>query len=447
MITHDDNPLSGSTSDACQNASSKYDYFTHNGPHDGSNNAFGRSTPLHSHFVAASPLDRLASNIIDVLMVLGPFLMVLVAPFKKIIQKAILFENPYHLVWSSTLCVGIIVLLGFVYKTYLTWHYGGTLGQLFMSLRVVDIWEPQKRKLGQCALRSTYWIASCFLLGIPFLSMMSNDRRRCFHDRVSDTVVLSLNGKVCPRPSVIEKIFIRSTFSAILILLVFIASLQFYLFTFGPNKGNSLAYFFDEEDRLCATVNREISHWPEEKHSRLSLAMALYAAGEVDESCLKKEVDKVYKVSGHPGSGRGMMDLASAFIYADDRRLSDKYFRMVCHDDPQSESCLMTRIMGSGIHGINRHHINKHHRRVSGDMDSLFKDLQVVSRIYVKIWGGRYFYRHGEYEKSMKIFKSIIHVIPLDNFLSMQMARLQWMNLRGNESHTKDNKNNKLESP
>ena len=369
-------------------------------------------------FSLPNPLDRLAANVIDGFIVLSPFLLVLMAPFKKMLREAVLLGSSSNLILSSVLCILTVLFFSFIYKVCLTWCYGGTLGQLFMSLRVVDIWEPEKRKLGNHLLRSAYWVFSYLLLCLPFLSIMSNERRRCFHDRVSDTVVLSLKGSIYPRPSFIEKGLARLTLVCVFFIGVVGFSPQLYSLYMDFQRQDSWAQFLEEETLLCSSVETNLSKWPEENPTRLSIAMALYAAGEIEKSCLKREVDFIYR----SGLESGMAALASAFIYADNAELSDKYLKVVCENYPDSESCQMGRI------------IELWNENNGVEISSLFEEFGSTRSVYVTVWGILHFYRNNQYEKAMEVLKSITHVRRLADFLGLQTVKLHWASLREHEA-------------
>ena len=370
-------------------------------------------------FTLPNPLDRLAANVIDGFIVLTPFLVVLMAPFKRMLKEAVLLGSSSNFLLASGLCALTILLFSFIYKVYLTWYYGGTLGQLFMSLRVVNIWEPRERKLGNHMLRSIYWIFSYILLGLPFLSIISNEKRRCFHDRVSDTIVLSLKGRAYAVPSFIEKSFARITLVGVLFcgFLVFIP--QIYLIYGYFRSQENLAEFLEEDDSLCSSVDEALPEWPKEKGpSRLSVAMALYATEEIEDSCLKSEVDFAYR----SGVESGLTDLASAFIYADEKELSDQYLAIVCKSYPDSESCQMSRVIELWSEGE------------WDEINTLFDGMDSSSSIYVTIWGIRHFYRNHQHVKAMELLKSIDHVRRLTDFLGSQTVKLYWTHLKTYEA-------------
>lgn len=370
----------------------------------------------------AHPLDRLAANVIDVFIVLGPFLIVLVAPFKRMLRQAILLDDSSHLFLSLGLCVVTLVLFSFLYKIYITWRYGGTFGQLFMSLRVVNIWEPNKKNLGDHILRSIYWVFSYMLLGLPFLSIFSNEKRRCFHDRVSDTLVLSLKRRSYPRPSFIEKNLARFILSCVFLLVFLYSFPQLYSFYESLNKQDDWSHILEEEGWLCTSIGEALEEeWPEEEGpARLSVAMALYAASEVEESCLKSEVEFVYR----SGVDSGLADLASAFLYADDIELSNQYLTAVCEDHPESESCQMSRVIELWSEDEDK------------EISSAFEEFGRSSSVYVIVWGIRHFYRNQQYDKAMEMLKSISHVRRLTDFLSSQTVKLHWVNMRTQEART-----------
>ena len=371
-------------------------------------------------FTLSNPTDRLAANVIDTFIVLSPLLLVLIAPFKRMLREAILFENSFDFLLASSLCVLTVLFFSFLYKTYLTWRYGGTLGQLFMSLRVVNIWEPKEKKrvLGDHILRSAYWIFSYMLLGLPFLSIMSNEKRRCFHDRVSDMIVLSFK-RGTSSPSSIEKLFARLILACVLSLGFLSLFPTFYLLYNDVKKQDHLTKFLEENGTLCPSVEMALPEWPEENGpTRLSVAMALYAAAEIEESCLKSEVDFAYR----SGVESGIADLASAFVYADNTELSEKYLTAVCKDHPSSESCQMSRI------------IELWSEDTLTEINSLFKKFGPSPSIYVTVWGIRHFYRNNQYTRAMEMLKSINHVRRLTDFFSLQMVKLYWVNMKTHEA-------------
>ena len=379
-------------------------------------NKLSQSEQLEQNgFTISNPLDRLAANVIDIFFVLSPLLIVLIAPFKRRIREAILFGSLLDLILFSLLCAFIILLFTFVYKTYLTWRYGNTLGQWFMSLKVVDIWNPGRRQLGNYILRSVYWILSYGLLCIPFLSVISNEKRRCLHDRISDTIVLSLNGRVYPSPSSSERALSRMALSCVFFIAFLILLPKFFLLYENIKNRDYLREFFGEEKLRCSLVEEALSEWPRaEGVSRLSVAMALYAAAEIERPCLKKEVDFVYL----SGGGHGIAHLASAFVHADDAELSDKYLISVCERYPDSESCQMSRI------------IELWSEDKKDEIDSLFEEFDSSPSTYITIWGIRHFYRSYKYVRSMEMLKSISHFRYLTDFLSLYRVKLHWVHMK-----------------
>ena len=358
----------------------------------------------------AHPLDRLVASMADWLIVLTPFLLLFTAPLRRMIQEGVLLDDFTLLIFPSILCLVIIAFSSVMYKFYFTWIYGGTFGQWLMSLRVVNLWEPDKRDLEDHVIRALYWFFSYLLLGLPFLFIMSDRWRRCLHDKVSDTVVLNVRGNGCNEPSLSEKTLVYliglSVLSAIGIFV--------YLGVYFSSSIVALHDEFEEEFDFCSCVDKASSEWTEDT-SRLDIAMTLYAAKEITDSCLEKEVDAVYLSGTH----YGMVYLANALVYRDSEELMSKYLETACGVDP--ESCHMSQIFRLWSE-----------ERWS-EIGPLFKKLD-SSHFYTKIWEIRYLSHHGSYQEAMEKLKSIHHVQRLADFRGVQTVQLYWTHWKRHEA-------------
>ena len=360
-------------------------------------------------FVIAHPLDRLAAYLMDIFIILSPVLILLGAPFKRIIGEAILLENTGNLQISVLLYVFTVLLVSFTYKATFTYLYGATLGQLFMSLRVVNIWSPGNPKLKGYLLRSASWVLSHILLGLPFLSVMYDERRRSLHDKVSDTLVLSLKGRTASAPSVREKVLA----SLIAVFVVFSVLFQaipriknFYEYKEKRKYSHLLSHW---EGRLCQSVSKAMMD-PEEKEGRLDIAMALYAAKEIGPSCLKKEV----RFAHISGVTSGVAYLANAFIYTESLDLSDTYLLTVCGSFPDSESCQMSQIISIWDEGS------------LSQINDLFDKMETPKSTYVTVWQIQHLYRSYQYEKAMELLSSMENRKSLAGFIGVQTVQLYW---------------------
>ena len=361
-------------------------------------------------FVIAHPLDRLAAYLMDIFIILSPVLILLGAPFRRIIGEAILLENTERLQLSVLLYVFTVLLVSFAYKATFTYLYGATLGQLFMSLRVVNIWNPGNPKLKGYLLRSASWVLSHIFLGLPFLSVMYDERRRSLHDKVSDTLVLSLNGRTTSAPSIREKI-LASLISFFVVFSV--------LFQVIPHIKN--LYEYEErreysrllgtwEGRLCQSVNKAMMDREDEGKGRLATAMALYAAKEVGFSCLKQELNFAHA----SGVTSGIVYLGNALIYIENLDLSDVYLSAVCRSFPDSESCQMSQIISIWDEGS------------LSQINGLFDKMETPKSTYVTVWQIQHLYRSYQYEKAMELLSSMENRKFLADFIGTQMVKLYW---------------------
>jgi hypothetical protein len=336
------------------------------------------------------------------------------APFQRAIKEAAIYDDQWQLTLSTALGAVAVVVVILFYQTITVWLWGATVGKVLMGLSVKNVWEGEKIRLSQSLTRATYWILSWLFLGIPFLSVFSNFRRRPLHDRISDTFVTSLReGRSVLAPSHQEFALVRGVywaFGTCISLLLFAGAVS----TLSSwQKQTELISSLEDENVLCASVSEAQSEWPQEnghEAERLSVAMGLYASGSVDRKCLEGEVENLFSADEESS----LLYLAKSFVYADNSELSDRYLEKVCNMNEKSDECRISRV----IQNVAENNWQK--------MEAEFRELTNQSPIYAKIWAARQFLHRENYKMAEEFINRIPNIHGLSDFMVPAQAKILW---------------------
>lgn len=146
-------------------------------------------------------VSRLMAMVVDLLVLFSTWLILGIATTFFVETSgitAILSFLRSHFDWITPLVEFIIsagfqlialLTLGFVYFTFFYSFGGATLGKYLIGLRVVRT-DGKRVRAPQAALRVVAYALSALPLYIGFLSMLVDDRRRAWHDRLARTVVV-----------------------------------------------------------------------------------------------------------------------------------------------------------------------------------------------------------------------------------------------------------------
>lgn len=381
---------------------------------------------LHSgHTSLARPLDRLAAVIVDLFIVLGPIYVLLSAPFKNWMTTNILSGSGSEMETLIAGMIGIAIGLVVVYQTFFTFFFRGTLGKLLFDLRIQPMFEGERISAWDCFIRSWLWIGQLFLLGIPFLAIFSNSKRRPVHDRITDTIVVSRTNAGVKAPAIWERGLIRGSFAVMLIfgLAVLLMQLRGEL---GDKVDAHFAAFAEREAGACEVVNKNMEEAAEEgdeaksgdEHQRLNKAMTLYAAGLADRPCLEAEVEREMAQQVPVGP---ITYLAQAFVYADDPETSNSYLDEVCEGQPDSVECHMSQVVSKWS---------------EEDWESVENALEKAPKGsgYLEIWGVRHFMKQAQYGRALALLNSSLTDRSLGEFSMVQRVKALFNSYREQEA-------------
>lgn len=283
-----------------------------------------RDSSEGSNFKTAPVHDRLMASVFDMVLFAPVVSLLLFSLFQKIQLMA--WVAPKSTEFSVYLLIaGIFVffLSSLLHALFLLiWQ--ATPGMKIMKLRVEAL--HGRITLSVALLRGFSWSFGVLLLGLPFLEILSHPQRRAFHDRVSDTQVVTLKQVADRGPHPYEALFIRKV-----LILTSLTVLMWSISLIGKFYGMAVEGVFKEQellesDYLCKDKGLE----SEKGYSRLEKAIALYWAGSLSADCLWTEADFALWKSG--SENRAWAYLAKAIVEQDLDKRSD-YIKEVCTGD------------------------------------------------------------------------------------------------------------------
>lgn len=295
--------------------------------------------PPKSFESSAIPLalvtDRFVACVLDFLII-SPVVTFFIATLLRDLKTILILDSDSpsaNVVWFVVvLCA---MSLSCLLQSLFLFFWQATPGQKFMQLQVISFpqWLTQRKRLtfGQAVMRSFGWWFGVFTFGIPFLETLGHPLRRAFHERMSDTMVISLKQEQADVPLAIESRYIGSTlwiFFGFLTLLGMTVMARAY-------KGAMLEGLTAGNKAYAQATCQEIpSEYKGEK--RVDMAMALFMSDEADDACVYNEAQKLLWVS--EGETKALAEVAMGLI-SDNPTEGKDYYRKACETSANSEAC------------------------------------------------------------------------------------------------------------
>ncbi len=372
---------------------------------------FENQNSIPDHRIA-HPLDRLASFVLDgaVLFIIASLA---IAPFQKKIRMAQMVNETDQIIVAAVLALLVLSVLAIAYQFLMTSWKGGTLGKIAFGTRVVDVWTGRPAKLTDIFVRSVVWWIDTLLVCVPHFGMYSDPLRRPFHDRVANTVVISVSSRKGFAPELSEMSVMKSLFVAMYFLVFILVAIQ-------VKQSYSLINADENADLLslaspvyCDSVSNAQAQWPLEHNqpaNRVSIALALFAAGQIEEECLDQEAYLEFQ----NGDQHDLAYLARAFATSDDSSLSDKYLERVCEKTKNSEACTLSELISFWTE-------RDWDKATEGFMSSLPE-----SSVFVKTWAIKHFEKVKDYAQEMKVIENLWPLQGLNEFLASHRTVALW---------------------
>ncbi len=371
----------------------------------------------------AHPLDRLGAVFVDLSLVLAPLFLFLVSPFRRLFMVALIVDNQEGLIKAILWMLFFGVLLLITYQSMGHYLYGKTIGKWVFGLKVQSIEGSERLTFLQSFLRSWIWVIEVILVA-PWLSIFSHPRRRLLHDRLSDTIVLTVKtASSLPQP--VERNFIlwvQSAFwGAVAVVVVStVTSIGTQMGISSVIKGGMAGLTSCLPDDLGGEVFSSQELDPEgddQLDSWLDRLMALYSAGLIPKTCLGEEIEKSAGTIKNPPP---LYYLAQSFVFEDQEQVSNEYLERVC-TLAQDEACTMAKIVQAWSDkdkvAIRRH----------------FASLANSKSVSAQVWRLKESMRIGDWSAARRSLDALKDTVELSSFHSVQTVKLNYLSKDQNE--------------
>lgn len=368
-----------------------------------------------SKFALAHPYDRMAAAVVDLIIILLPLVLFVVAPFKHQMLESLLVQNEKIFALSIIFIALATLVIVMLYFTWFTHRLGATFGKILFGLKVVEIWGQAKPTWHQSLQRSMWLTIELFLFGLPWLGIFSNNKRRTWHDKFSDTCVIATHKRVAGAPSQIEIGIVRGFLTAFVFFFALTTVFEAYRHI-SEDTGDESNLFSTIEDsaQKCEGVTQALSNWiflDESNESRLSVAMALFAAGLTSKTCLSTEVETAMHGGVEPSA---LAYLAMAFVQSERPELSNRYLDKVCDVEKESDACLMSQVVMAWSD------------ENWSEVEKIFSTLEGPHQAHLLVWGVRHYIKQGRFDKALKYLTQMAPQPALGQFVMSQKTKALW---------------------
>ena len=359
----------------------------------------------------ANPTDRIGAFFIDALISYG-FSSFLASPVSKLYTEAqVLGEYGRVLIYAISL-FAIHFSFYVAFNSFLSYRYQKTFGQRFFNIRSISIWSGKTPSLGKIILRNIAFFFGAPLL-LPLTGMFTDNYRRMFFDKLTDTIMISEGRSYSGAPSKQERSFVKGLL------------LPAYLWVFAliASAMSTGAEMLLEEDDWLTRLNNSIPHceevvelskdWPQEnneKTSRLMIALSLYASEQVSKECLLSEADAAFLRKKEITYAY----LAKAFALEGVVELSDDYLVKVCEHDSQTDACLFTKLIN--------YWADSDYKKADRVVDVLMDN----SYSFMKAYAIQHYMNRKQFKSAYELIEKLSINPYLNNFLSKYRSKALW---------------------
>lgn len=356
----------------------------------------------------ASPLDRVAAQVLDIGVIVIPLFSLVVAPLKRQIVESQLVSD-----WQSVaaLCAHFAFIFLLVYLSagfFCQLIFKNSFGKKVLGLKVINIWTGKPLSYWEYLIRSLFVFIQYLLMGFPFLFALTNRKYRGIHDQLSESIVVSETPSTPP----INTWFIQS-FSRILTIGFLALLIPYTLQTLSLSAIN----FIDLKSLYEAYSKSKTPFCAEAEN--LEQAMALVASGHMETSCLKDYANLEFADGAHPTA---LSYLARSFVHVEDPELSDRYLEKVCESESDSAACLLAQFIGSWSSGETE------------QIESILQEGKKYNEPYFNLWALRYYQQSGHYKRSLEFARDLINDEHIGIYVRTQVLKAKYFLDRPRES-------------
>ena len=368
----------------------------------------------------AAPIDRLAA-LVGEMPIFIPILTVFLSPFRHDISVAELTGSQTQIAFAAIGMVATTALAVIIYQTFFIYFFGATPGKYFVGLKVVSIFDQTKPTFMMSLMRALSMCLEMFMFGFPWLASLSHPQRRVLHDRLSDTYVMCLDAKKATGAPILVERQLAKNFQApgwALFLLAIVCAFNYFS---SERKEITIAKEFEATDRLCSQVTAAMKDWHslvDPSPSRVAVALALYEAQSIDETCLEKE--SLFSLWRNQDKDMGY--LAQAIAHSTDDIVFSEYLDKVCTNKKDGDACKVANdIEADRDTSIFDIRAPAAIERVNGvaDVDSAQTDFM---RIHIE----KKLHENNQLNEALKIIDTTSTTPYFADFLNLERLKIMW---------------------
>jgi uncharacterized RDD family membrane protein YckC len=392
--------------------------------------------PLSIEDRLASPTDRFAAAVADFVIV-SPLATLVMSPFHRIAEEAQLQGHDDRWLIATLTSFGAALLVVIAYQVICLIKWRATPGKRLMGLTVESLWQDEgaPMKAQSALLRTVAWCLEAALLGCPWIAVIGNERRRPFHDRLADTIVLSKRKSKVGPPGLSEMSLASGLVAAFFTSLLIVATFKIGQSKFGLGSKLSAA---DSESESTSGACEQVDHaqktWVEglgeKKPSRISIALSLYEADSIDEECLKGEADSALWKS----ESKDLAYLARGLAEKADEELSQTYLDKACDGSNETDACKALAFLNE--EEIPDDPVEAKSARVAHDneMLSIIDSLKPDCEPFLKVLAIRDLTTRRQPARALAMIDAFSPQRDLSFFLSSERMKTLWAMNRKNEA-------------
>jgi len=276
----------------------------------------------HAH--AAVPMDRLASHVVDGLIVSTISNLLLAATLNEF-RISYLLEN-----WLNFFALGVLIVVSAV-SILLLYHslsisfFGRTVGKRLFHIRVVDIQTGGRISFSKAFFRQVLWLLSCLSV-IPMIHALEDKGRTSWYDRWLGLFVKTEGWRYDAGPSENEVRHLRSIIGLVISVWALVI-IKIGLSMISPVRTVLSSWRTSEVNEKYAAGCEVISqlHEMEPSIGRLELAASLYLGDTIDKDCLRTEL----MLDDEKREPRAYF-FSKAMLSVEDDELPSLYARKLC---------------------------------------------------------------------------------------------------------------------
>jgi uncharacterized RDD family membrane protein YckC len=265
-------------------------------------------------------IDRVFSFVIDYL-VLSPFVMF--ALYFCFNNGFVYAKNnplaPENDLFYAVMALSFVLLFALLQVLFCR-IWMATPGQYFLKLRF-EFEDSDSLSMVRLYFRQVLFWVSFLALGIPFLSVMTNKKRRTFYDQVADVSVVTDKSENYYLPFEQEFKYWRALVATLTVFLVFIVT-SFIWSHYEQVVGRAHSFAqYQEQKFFCEDLGSV------EYSKRLDTAVALNLVNQVSDDCLNREADFVLWKQKYDSYS---MAYYAKSLTTDDSEKEAHYLEMAC---------------------------------------------------------------------------------------------------------------------